>query len=336
MKVVIRSVGVFFVLIPSLLLLYSKTSSDVSAPPKEYFFITTTTPAENSDSKNLAIYIYVPEDQTLTEAVNLPVNSLYPANIINIADGDLLLSNGEAGDGFDNLYEYDLTEDDPVQKLSDGKFLFNDIIITPQNIIANTARTGATVTQPAIFDPATQEFTYLNPNDDDTWFFSLSYNYATNKLLCLTGSDAEMRTHKVVAETHIRPKTLYLMNPDFSEKEKIYYTEDFEVRLTRQLDKDHILMTVDPYMGSEADRKLKMLDLKTGSIEDFEIPDIKEIASFYPSVDGNSIVLLGRNEQNKYGVYLYDIAANQTENLFQKFSIKDSALNFVDVVGSVQ
>ena len=73
----------------------------------------------------------------------------------------------------------------------------------------NVARQGATVTQPAIFDKKTNEFYYLNENDDDTWCFSLSYNYTLDKLISLTTSDSEMRTEKVTRETRIRPKTIY-------------------------------------------------------------------------------------------------------------------------------
>lgn len=144
-----------------------------------------------------------------------------------------------------------------------------------------------------------------------------------------------LRTPKVREVTFIRPKTLYLMDLDFGNYQPIYHTDQFEIRLTRQLDANRILMTWDPFMGASKPRTLRMLYLDTQKVEDFDVPGIKEVKSFYPRDNAEGIFILGRDLNNTYGLFYYDLVTKQVSNLFEKYPLPKNHRSLVDFVYSM-
>ena len=305
---------------------------------QEYLFITTTAYSngvDEEDGVDLVLYCYSINEHKMTRLMNVPTYAQYPAACVDIKEQKVYYSDGEPGDGYDNLYEYDMATK-KINRLSDGKFLFNDIFIVDDTWIVNTARRFATVTQPAIFNQNTKQFAYYDSSDDDTWYFSLSYNYSTGQLLALTTSDKVMRTKKVATETHIRPKTIYTMDMNFQHRTPIYTTDEFEIRLTRQLDESHVLMSVDPFMGAAAPRTLKMLDITNQTVTDYDIPGIKEVSSFYPRDNTQGIYILGKQTTNEYRLYYYDIKSQTLVDIFEEYDLPTDYRGIVDFVYSIQ
>ncbi|MGG1659233.1 hypothetical protein [Brevibacillus sp. NRS-1366] len=304
---------------------------------KEYLHITATAynNGENdNDGVSLVLFRYSIADNKMAELFKIPIDAGYPVAFADIRNNKAYFSNSISGDESDNLYEYDL-QTSASKQLTSGKFLFNDMFIVDDKMFVNVAPQYATVTQPAIFDLKTKQFTYLNPNDDDTWYQSLSYNYSTKKLLSLTTSDSVMRSYNVVAVTHIRPKTLYLMDVNLGNYEPIYHTDQFEIRLTRQLDANRILMTTDPHMGSSEPRTLKMLNIDSKEVIDFDVPGIKEVKSFYPRDHAEGLFILGMDYNNQYGLFYYDMVKKNVSNVFENDKLPKDHRSIVDFVYSI-
>lgn len=136
-----------------------------------------------------------------------------------------------------------------------------------------------------------------------------------------------MRTHRVAAETHIRPKSISTLSTDFQTIVPLYHTEEFEVRLTRQVDETHILMTADPQMG-EGPRQLKLLNVDTEEVVDFLIPEINMVTIFDISQDGDTIYFIGKeNGNSNYHVYEYET----TSEILQKISLPDNTDTIINV-----
>ena len=182
-------------------------------------------------------------------------------------------------------------------------------------LYANVAREFCTTCQPARFDLDSQTFTYRNEADDDTWHHSFSYDDYADEFLILTCSDAEMRTHRVAAETHIRPKTISLIDATFENVTPLFFTEDFEICLTRRLNENTILMTTEPQMVS-GKRTLKRLDITSQEVENVEIPGIQQVHMFYPSLDGNTLYFVGQAEgKTIWNVYRYALDTQELTQL---------------------
>lgn len=319
----------------------SQTSQPPAEPePEEYLFITTTayTNGQNTeDGINLVLYCYHIAEQRMEVILDTPINSTFPANYIDLANQKIYYAAANEDENYDNLFVYDLATGQSEQ-LTDGKYLFNDILLLNGTLYVNTARQYATVTQPAIFDWETKTFQYLDEEDDDTWHYSMSYNYSTGQLLILTCSDSETRTHRVAAETHIRPKTISLLDMTLETKTPVFFTEDYEIRLTRQLDENHILMTVDPFMGSGAPRTLKLLTIDTQEVTDYEIPEIDSVYQFYPRDNGEGLFLIGKDfdTDNLWQLYYYDIPNQTVSRVFQDGDLPEGFATLVDIVYSIQ
>lgn len=244
---------------------------------KEYLHITTIAYQNGKDYDKgvvLVPYVYDVKKLEIKTFPAIPIErTVYPLFYYDYRNEEIYHTGAEKGEPYDNLYVYDL-ESNRDTRLTDGKFLFNDFMMVDGKLICNEAPEFVTVTRPAIYNQQDNTFTYLNEEDEDTWCFSLSYYKTGNKLLSLTCSDSEMRTHKVCAETFIRPKTIYMMNPDFSEYEPVFFTDEFEIRSTRQLDSNRIMMAADPTMGGgySPNRKLKIFDISTQVLSDVEVP----------------------------------------------------------------
>lgn len=281
---------------------------------------------EDRDGATISIYAYYLDTCTLETLMSRKSYSTYPANAVDFAGQKIYWADGEKGDGYDNLSVYDMKTGESKQ-LTHGKNRFDELIYVNEKLYANVARQGATVTQPAVYDFNTNTFSYLNASDDDTWHHSMSYNYNTGCFLILTCSDAEMRTHRVAAETHIRPKSISTLSTDFQTIVPLYHTEEFEVRLTRQVDETHILMTADPQMG-EGPRLLKLLNVDTEEVVDFLIPEISMVTIFDISQDGDTIYFIGKeNGNSNYQVYEYET----TSEILQKISLPDNTDTIINV-----
>ncbi len=337
-KKMIAFSGIIAVVILAILAINHHTREvNTKRESEEYLHITATAynnGKNDDDGVSLVLYLYSIRDQNMSEILRIPIDPGYPVAFADLRNNKVYFSDSVTGDEVDNLYEYNLITKERKQ-LTFGKFLFNDLFIVDNKMITNVAPRYATVTQPAIFDRTTREFTYLNPDDDDTWCFSLSYNYTTKKLLSLTASDSEMRTPKVTEVTHIRPKTLYLMDLDFGQYQPIYHTDQFEIRLTRQLDSNRILMTYDPFMGSSKPRTLKMLYIDSQKVEDFDVPGIKEVKSFYPRAHAEGLFILGRDVNNQYGLFYYDMVTKNVSNVFENYPLPKDHRSLVDFVYSM-
>ncbi len=318
----------------------TESDSEEETEQEEYLFITTTayTNGQNrEDGVNLVLYCYHIAEQRMEVILDTPIHSTFPANYIDIANQKIYYAAANEGENYDNLFVYDLATGQSEQ-LTDGKYLFNDILLLNGTLYVNTARQYATVTQPAMFDWETRTFQYLNAEDDDTWHYSFSYNYSTEQLLILTCSDSEMRTHRVAAETHIRPKTISFLDMTLETKTPVFFTEDYEIRLTRQLDENHILMTVDPFMGSGAPRTLKLLTIDTQEVTDYEIPDIDAVNQFNPRDNGEGLFLVGKDfdTDNEWHLYYYDIPNQAVSRVVQDEEIPDGFATLTDIVYSIQ
>lgn len=182
---------------------------------------------------------------------------------------------------------------------------FDDLLMVDGQLYANTAREYCNAEQPARFDTGKTAFTYRNENDDDTFHASFSYDRYEDAFLILTFQISEQRTHRVAAETHITPKTISWLSKDFQTVTPVFFTEDFEINLTRRLDKNHILMTTEPFMTGK--RTLKMLDIETQEVTDVDIPGLLQVYLFYPARDENTIFLIGQNTLPSWQLYRYEL-----------------------------
>jgi hypothetical protein len=309
----------------------------ISIDSGEYLQITTLSYANgenDNDGLILVLYLYSIKDNSLTEILRTPSDAEYPVAFADFEKNSIFFSDCANGDNWDNMFAYDMRSKS-ITQLTFGKFLFNDLFMADKNLVSTVAPQYKIAIQPAIFHHETQEFQYLNPDDDDTLCFSLSYNYVTKQILILTCSNAEMRTLKVIKETHIRPKTLHLMNEDFSDYRPIYTTDQFEICFARQLDANRILMTIETSMISMEPRKLKVLYLDSLEIDDFDIPGIIEITSFYPTYDTTGIYFTGRDMNNFFGLFHYDLNKQELTEIFEKHKPVDYR-NLMDFVYYVE
>jgi len=307
---------------------------------KEYLFITMTAYTNGIDDAggvNLLLYCYDIANNQLEKLIDIPIQATFPANCVDFVHQKIYYADANEGEKYDNLFVYDMASGQSTQ-LTYGKYTFNDMLLIDGSLYVNTARQYATVLQPAVFDIETNTFTYLNSDDDDTWHYSMSYNYSTKRLLLLTCSDSEMRTHRVTAETHIRPKTISFLDKSLKNKQTLFSTEDFEIRLTRQLDEDHILMTVDPYMGSAVPRTLRLLTISTQEITDFPIPGIKQVYLFYPRDNGEGVFLIGKKDtlDSKWWLYYYDLTTEEITEVYQEEDLPNNYRALVNIVYSIQ
>lgn len=305
----------------------------------ECLFITMTsyTNGENDDDGvNLLLYCYNLTDDKMEEIVEIPIVTCYPANCLDLVNGKLYYAAANRDEPYDNLFCCDLNTGE-IEQLTFGKYLFNDMLIVDGKLYVNTARRYETVTQPAVFDFDTNTFTYLDEEDHDTWIGSMSYNYSTENFLIMTYSDAEMRTHRVAAETHIRPKTISLMDKELNVLNSVYFTEDFEIRLTRQLDENHVLMTAEPSMAGSP-RALKLLTIDTQEVTDFEIPGIDQVYLFYPLDNGEGMFFIGKGleEKSKWILYYYDMVSGEVSRVFEAGEYPEGFRSTVDIVYSIQ
>lgn len=302
--------------------------------PEEHVIITTTAYANgknDDDGVHMVLYDYDPAAGTVEKLLDQPTHALYPANAVDFRNQLIYYANGRAEDGFDNLYTYDLQTGE-TQQITDGKFRFDDLILVDGNLYTNTLPRGASVSQPAIVDVETGQLRYLDRTDDDTWHYSFSYHYPTGQFSILTCSDAEMRTYHVAAETHIRPKTISFLDKDLAKTKPAYFTENFEIRLTRQLDENHILMTADPYMGG-GPRRLKLLTVDTQTVEPFDIPGIAVVYLFYPSADGQEIYFIGKATGSiDWEIFCYHLDSKT----LQKIPLPEDPRTIVDIQYTLQ
>ena len=314
------------------------TNSAISdSTVNEYLQITGLSYANGTDDKDgliSVLYLYSMKDKTMKEIFRAPANPEYPVVFADFEQGAVFFSDQAVGDNWDNLFSYDI-KSKAITQITDGKFLFNDLFMANNNLIITVAPQYKIAIQPAIFDTKTHEFQYLNPDDDDTLVFSLSYNHRTQELLSLTCSNEEMRSYKVVAETHIRPKTLHLMNADFSNYRPIFTTDQFEICFSRQLDENRILMTVESSMISMEPRKLKVLYLDSLQIDDFDIPEILEVSSFFPTYDTRGVFVMGKDINNHFGLFYYDTATKELTEIFEQSKSSDY-INLIDFVYYVE
>lgn len=301
---------------------------------KEYLQIVTLNYKNGENDKDgilLDLYEYSVSDSKMTEVVELPVNSTYPVAYYDHTREKVFFSDDPNGYNYDNLYEYDF-KTDTVKQVTFGENIFNDMFAVQDKLYLNVAPIYSTVTKPAIFDMDTYEITYLDEKDDDTWYTSLSYNSSTNSLLTVINSDNEMRTDWVRGVTHIRPKSIVSFLPDFKNIKTLYHTEDYEIRLARQLDDKHILLTYDASMMSMEPRRLKILDVKSKEVSDYDIPGIYEVYSFYPRDNGKGIFVLGSDSNKIFDLYYYDIQNSSIENVFHPGNLPPSHRNTLDFI----
>lgn len=240
----------------------------------------------------------------------------YPVSAVDFENHKIYYSaaayNGESYDLFDNLFVYDMTDGTSTQ-LTYGKYEFNDLLIVDGKLYANTARQYASALQPAVFDYETNDFIYLNPDDDDTLFCSFSTKRGQGHFVALTCLFSETRTHKVCAETFIEPRTISFLDYELNHLEPVYFTEDFQIRMTRQVDDDHILMIAEDNMISGV-RKMRLLTISSKEVVDFPIPGMLSVQDFYPRAGGRGVYVVGKSgiwDNGTYALYYYD-AAEQT------------------------
>lgn len=248
------------------------------------------------DGAESILSLYSIDEHKIIANYTLGKFALYPVACIDFAHNKIYYS-GSDNNLYDNLYVYDISTKQSKQ-LTNDKMLFNDLFMVGDKIIGNVAPEGKTCLRPTIFYPEQNKVEFYNYNDDDTWFHSLSYNAATGKLLTLTCSDKEMRSERVSTQTFICPKKVNLMNPDFSDVSTIYSTEAFEIRETRQLDADHIIMITDKHMGSGGPRQLQVLDLKNNQLQKLNIDGLIEPQSVFPDKSGEHLYILGRSKES--------------------------------------
>lgn len=290
---------------------------------------------ENFDNGvDMVTYVYDVEKKTVEQLARIPSGAVYPISYYDYKDKLLYYSNGKEGDGYDNLYQYDMEKKTNTQ-LTDGKFVFNDIIWRDGNLICNVAPQFSTVTKPAIYNIQDNTFQYLDEEDDDTWCHSLSYNKSTDALISLTCSDKEMRTAKVCEETFIRPKKICILSPDFQFYEPVYATDTFEIRSARQLDEEHIMIAADPRMGWEyTDRKLKTVDIKTQEVTDLDIIDLQAIQSFYPRDNAKGVYILGQDLSGKVSIFYYQLDSGECSDILEGYEFSDDFCSIVDFIYS--
>lgn len=290
---------------------------------------------ENYDDGVIMVpYVYDVEKKEVKQLAEIPCQADYPISYYDYRNEKIYYSNAEEGEPYDNLYVYDTVKQTET-RLTDGKFVFNDFFMRDGNLICNVAPQYSTVTKPAIYNVKENTFQYYKEEDDDTWCHSLSYYKSGDKLLMLACSDAEMRSAKVCEETFIRPKTIYRMNPDFQEVEKIYDTDKFEVRSARQLDDSRIMIAVDPRMGWEyTDRTLKVLNVETREETDVEIPDLQAIQSFYPRDNAEGVFVYGQDGEGKVSIFYYEFDTKNLRDVLEGYDFPDAFCGIVDFLYS--
>jgi hypothetical protein len=300
-------------------------------PPGEYLQIIGTRYVnlkDDSEGDEIVFYLYSLADYKIIETHNLGQVALYPVAAMDAKNQKIYYS-GSNNKVFDNLFVYDI-KSGKSEQITDDKMLFNDLLFVKGKLLGTIAPQGKTVLQPAIIDPVHRDIRYYNQSDDDTWFHSFSYSPITNKLLCLTCSDKEMRSPKVREETFIRPKKILLMNPDFSEANVIYETDAFEIRQTRQIDKDYILMITNDSMASSGNRQIQMLTISSGKLTPFYVEGLLEPQSIHPGHDAEHLYILGRNLHNQFSLYDYNIKTKKLDDLLAGYSFPEGHKTIVD------
>ncbi|WP_312908358.1 hypothetical protein [Tissierella praeacuta] len=326
-----RNTKMIFVLLISLMVNSSCQIKEKSEIPKEYLQIIGTkynNKMNEKDGVSAILYEYDVDEKKVISFEELGEVALYPVGYKDYKNNKVYYSGSNNG-LYDNLYEYDLNTKNKKQ-LTEGKFVFNDMYIIGDEIFVTAAAEGKTVTQPGKFDFITNNLIYLDAEDDDTWFHSFSFNYSSKKFLCLTTSDKVMRSKRVTQETFIRPKRIFLMDKDFKNIEHIYETEDFEIRLTRQLDDSTILMVTTPMMGSKERRQIKILDIDSGEIKDLEIEGVREVYSFYPRDNKEGIFILGLSRNFSNEIFYYNLKTKELTNIFQDYEFLEGHKTLVD------
>lgn len=294
----------------------------------ETILVTTTVYSNGKDDEDgidLVVYTCDADTLELQQLIHRKIYATYPANIIDFEQGIFYFADADERRLYDNLYAYNLVTGEERQ-LTDGKFAFNDFLMVDGQLYSAAAREYCNAVQPAYFDMDEETFTYRDESDDDTFFASFSYDRYEDAFLVMTFQFSEQRTHRVAAETHITPKTISWLSKDLQEMTPCFFTEDFEINLTRRLDENHILMTTEPYMTAK--RTLKMLNIETQEVTDFDIPGIRQVYMFYPSRDENTIFLIGQDFLPSWHLYRYEM---DTQTLTQ-IELPETTRQIVDVL----
>jgi hypothetical protein len=300
-------------------------------PPQEYLQIVGMRFLNNKDRLGGAqtiFSLYSIAQHKVVENYALGNVALYPVACMDFAHKKIYYS-GSDNNLYDNLYVYDIVSKQSKQ-LTHDKMLFNDLFMVGDTLIGNVAPEGKTCVQAAIFHPGQGKVNYYNAHDDDTWFHSLSYNPITGTLLALTCSDQEMRSDRVATQTHICPKQIILMNPDFSDSKMIYKTEAFEIGETRQLDAHRILMITNKQMGSGGPRQLQILNLDNDTVDKLNIEGLIEPQSVCPDRSGEHLYILGRSSTSPLSLFDYDIKEHKLTDLLAGYQFPSGHKVVVD------
>lgn len=300
-------------------------------PSQEYLQIVGTrfvNKRDNSGGTEVILYLYSIDQHKVVKDYTLGNVALYPVACMDFAHKKIYYS-GSDNNLYDNLYVYDIGSRQSKQ-LTHDKMLFNDLFVIDGKLLGNIAPEGKTVLQPGIIDPEQGTVHYYNAGDDDTWFHSLSYDPITGKLLGLTCSDKEMRSSRVATQTHIRPKQIISMNPDFSDAKTIYKTEAFEIRETRQLDANRIVMITNEQMGSGKPRQLQILTLGNDDPEALNIEGLVEAQSVCPDRSGDHLYILGRSSTSPLSLFDYDMKEHKLTDLLAGYQFPSGHKVVVD------
>lgn len=248
-------------------------------------------------------YLYsIEENKIIMKEELLPAKG-YPVSCLDSTTKKIYYSASAGDDDYENLFIYDINNKSNSQ-LTNEKMLYNDMFFVEHKLFANVATTGKSVTQPAIIDLNDYGFMYLNESDDDTWVYSFSYSSLTKDLLYLTCSDSEMRTDRVTRVTHIRPKKIYSMDLDFSNRKLLFETDKYEIWEARRLNKDNVIVLYGDSMLS-SDRKVKIIDLTSKKEFDLAIENLT-IGSIYPDKTGENIYIWGEID-GQFAIFEYSL-----------------------------
>lgn len=93
-----------------------------------------------------------------------------------------------------------------------------------------------------------------------------------------------------------------------------------------------IMMAADPRMagGYSPNRKLKIFNMSTQELSDLEIPDLKQINTFYPRDNAEGVFIYAKDYDMKASIYYYNMLENTVRNIFEDYEFPPEFCGIVD------
>jgi len=297
--------------------------STVDAQTHEYLTITNTEYVNGTDSNDgmiMKVYTYDIQTKTLSKMADLPYNSQYPLTVASLAE-DTIYYSGVGKDKGDELFSYNIKTQN-IRQLSTDLFAINSIIpdTADHTLVMSAVKKGERPVKVIFLDNDTLEMTILNDDDLDTTTWDISHDPETSKFYAIQYSEEEQYNRMEESNQKQAPMvppnhTIIEIDPVSKQTRKVIELDDEQI-LTLSTRGNQILIATAKHINKYP-IEYSMIDIKTGQRKNLNL-SIKASSELFLTKDGDGFYFLGEKgkEDNKRGIYYYDLKTHEVESVF--------------------